>query len=70
MLTSMMVHYLVGLRCLRRNADAVDVTVGDLVLDTAAEERRDVDITVTLQESGGPVCAFKAYKVKREGGKT
>ena len=63
----MMVQYLVGLCCLRRNADAVDVTVGDLVLDTASEKRRDVDITVTVNEGDGRASAFKAYEVKREG---
>jgi hypothetical protein len=63
----MLVQYVVGLCCLRRNPDAVDVTVGDLVLDVAAKKQRDVDITVTLHEADGTVRAFKAYEVKREG---
>lgn len=63
MLTPMLVQYVVGLCCLRRNPEAVDVTVGDLVLDTAAGKARDVDITVTLQELDG-IRAFKAYEVK------
>src|ERR1019366_1279427 len=67
MLTPMLVQYLIGLCCLRRNPDAVDITVGDMVLDTAAGKRRDVDITVTLQEEDGSVSAFKAFEVKREG---
>ena len=67
MLTPMLVQYLVALCCLRRNPDAVDVTVGDLVLDVAANKRRDVDITITLPEADGAVRAFKAYEVKREG---
>ena len=67
MLTPMMVQYLVGLCCLRRNPDAVDVTVGDRVLDTAAEKRRDVDITVIVNETDGRTQVFKAYEVKREG---
>ena len=67
MLTPMLVQYLVGLCCLRRNPDAVDVTVGDLVQDVAANKPRDVDITVTLHEANGTVRAFKAYEVKREG---
>lgn len=37
MLTPMVVQYVVGLCCLRRNPDAVDVTVGDLVLDEKAK---------------------------------
>jgi hypothetical protein len=67
MLTPMLVQYVIGLCCLRRNPDAVDVTVGDLVLDVAAKKRRDVDVTVTLKEADGTVRAFKAYEVKREG---
>jgi hypothetical protein len=68
MMTPMLVQYVVGLCCLRHNPDAVDVTVGDLVLDTAAKKRRDVDVTVTIKEEDGSVSAFKAYEVKREGG--
>jgi hypothetical protein len=67
MLTPMLVQYLVGLCCLCRNPDAVDVTVGDFVLDVAANKTRDVDITVTLHEDNGTVRAFKAFEVKREG---
>ena len=66
MLTPMLVQYLVGLCCLRRNPDAVDVTLGDMVLDPTAGKERDVDVTVTLNESPGVVRAFKAYEVKRE----
>jgi hypothetical protein len=67
MLTPMLVQYVVSLCCLRRNPDAVDVTVGDLVPDVATQKRRDMDITVTLNEADGTVRAFKAYEVKREG---
>jgi hypothetical protein len=67
LMTPMLVQYVVGLCCLRRNPDAVDVTVGDLVLDTAARKRRDVDVTVTIKDEDGSVSAFKAYEVKREG---
>ena len=67
MLTPMMVQYLVGLCCLRHDPDAVDVTVGDMVLDTAAEKKRDVDITVTFKNVSGEVTAFKAAEVKHEG---
>jgi hypothetical protein len=66
MTNPMLVQYIVGLCCLRRDPDAVDVTVGDLVLDTAARKRRDVDVTVTVKEGDGTVRAFKAYEVKRE----
>ena len=66
-LTPMLVQYLVGLCCLRWDPDAVDVTIGDMVLDEAADKERDVDVTVTVAESDGTRSAFKAYEVKREG---
>ena len=62
----MQIQYIVGLCCLRRNPDAVEITIGDMVMDSAAEKARDVDITVTLQDEPGIVRAFKAYEVKRE----
>lgn len=66
LITPMFVQYLVGLCCVRVHADAVDVTLGDMVLDPAAEKKRDVDVTVTMREPGGEITAFKAYEVKKE----
>ncbi len=66
MLTPMLVQYLVGLCCLRWDPNAVDVTLGDMVLDPAAGKERDVDVTVTISEGPDVVRAFKAYEVKRE----
>lgn len=65
-LTPMLVQYLVGLCCLRWDSSAVEITIGDMVLDTAAEKERDVDVTVTVAEPGGLTYAFKAYEVKHE----
>lgn len=62
----MLVQYLVGLCCLKWDPSAIDVTVGDMVLDPCAEKERDVDVTVTISEAGKPTHAFKAYEVKRE----
>lgn len=62
----MLVQYLVGLCCLKWDPTAVDVTVGDLVYDDAAEKDRDVDVTVTVNASAADSYAFKAYEVKRE----
>lgn len=67
MLTPMMVQYLVGLCCLRHDPDAIDVTIGDMVLDEAAEKERDVDVTVTITDVNGEISAFKASEVKHEG---
>lgn len=66
-LSPMLVQYLVGLCCLKWDPDAVDVTIGDMVLDPAAGKERDVDVTVTITESGNVTHAFKAYEVKHEG---
>jgi hypothetical protein len=66
-LAPMLVQYLVGLCCLKWDPDAIDVTIGDMVVDTAAGKERDVDVTVTVTESGSTTHAFKAYEVKREG---
>lgn len=63
----MLVQYLVGLCCLKWHPENVTVTVGDLVVDTAAGKARDVDVTVTVHESAGTTHAFKAYEVKHEG---
>ena len=67
MLTPMMVQYLVGLCCLRHDPDAIDVTIGDRVMDHAAGKWRDVDVTVTLTGNDGKITAFKASEVKHEG---
>lgn len=66
-MTPMLVQYLVALCCLRHDPDAVDITIGDMVLDASADKVRDVDVTVTIQETDGKRSAFKAYEVKREG---
>jgi len=63
----MMVQYLVGLCCLRHDPNAIDVTVGDMVMDDAAGKERDVDVTVTLTGDDGEMTAFKASEVKDEG---
>ena len=65
-MTPMLFQYVVGLCCLRRDPDAVEVIIGDSVADTAAGIQRDVDVTVTLREPDGSLQAFKGYEVKRE----
>jgi hypothetical protein len=67
MLTPMQVQYLVALCCRKREPEAIDIIVGDMVEDPAAEKERDVDVTVTIRESDGSLTAFMAYEVKREG---
>lgn len=67
MLTPMVVQYLVGLCSLRHDTDAIDVTLGDMVMDVAAGKERDVDVTVTIRAESGELSAFKAAEVKHEG---
>jgi hypothetical protein len=67
MLTPMMVQYLVGLCCLRHDPEAIDITIGDMVMDQAADKERDVDVTVTITGEDGEITAFKASEVKHEG---
>ena len=68
MLTPMMVQYLVGLCCLRHDPDAIDVTVGDMVMDHAAAKERDVDVTVNAKTGNdGKITAFKASEVNTRG---
>lgn len=62
----MLVQYLVALCCLRRNPNAVDITIGDMVLDESINKQRDVDVTVTLEEAPSVTRAFKAFEVKKE----
>ena len=62
----MLVQYLVGLCCLRANPDAVRVELGDLVIDDVVGKKRDVDVTVTLNNSNDGDWAFKAFEVKDE----
>lgn len=65
MLTHMLVQYVVGLCCQRANPKAVQVELGDLVLDDASGKKRDVDVTVTVHDGTGG-WAFKALEVKDE----
>jgi Restriction endonuclease len=62
----MLVQYLVGLCCMQANPDAVQVELGDLVLDDVLGKKRDVDVTVTIRNDDGEDWAFKAFEVKDE----
>lgn len=65
MLSPMQVQYLVGLCCLRRNPEAVDITIGNELFDPAAEIDRDVDVTVTCRD-GDVQEAIAGFEVKKE----
>lgn len=62
----MMIQYLVGLCCYRHDPDAVEITLGDMIYDEAAQKSRDVDVTVMFKDKDGELTAFKAAEVKKE----
>ena len=66
MFTPMVVHYLVGLCCLNHDPTAVEIILGDMVYDEAAQKPRDVDVTVSFKNEDGTITAFKAAEVKKE----
>lgn len=65
-LTPMLFQYLVGLCCLKWDTNAVEATIGDMVLDNAAKKERDVDVTVCIREGNRITHAFKGYEVKQD----
>lgn len=65
MLTPTDIHLLVGQLTLVSNPDDVEIVLGDLVYDVTANERRDVDVTVTYRDSSGSISAFKGIEVKK-----
>ena len=64
MLTPVDVHYLVGLLSVHSGPENIEVVLGDLVDDAAAEESRDVDVTITTRDKDGKVTAFHGIEVK------
>jgi hypothetical protein len=63
-LTPTDVHYLVGLLTLISHDGDVEVELGTMVLDEAAEKERDVDVTAKLRKEDGSISAFKGIEVK------
>jgi hypothetical protein len=64
MLTPTDIHYLVG--CLVQSEDGADIEVelGDMVYDDAANKTRDVDITITRKNNDGLLEAYHGLEVK------
>jgi hypothetical protein len=67
MLSATDVHYLVGFLTIMSSPGDVDITLGNFVYDEAAEEKRDVDITVTYKDEKGLLSVFRGIEVKRIG---
>ena len=64
MLTPTDVHFLIGLLTLVSRPDGIELELGSMVFDAAAEEERDVDITVRAQKEDGTILAFEGIEVK------
>lgn len=65
MLTPTDVHYLVGLLTLVSTPEDVEITLGDMVYDSTADEDRDVDVTVSYKDADGSISVFKGIEVKK-----
>ena len=64
MLTPNDVHFLVGLLTTVSRPDAIEVELGSMILDVAADEDRDVDIIVRVTNEDGTISAFEGIEVK------
>jgi hypothetical protein len=64
MLTPTDVHFLVGLLTRISRPDGVEIELGSTVFDAAADEVRDVDVTVTSTDASGNVSAYEGIEVK------
>src|SRR6267142_2604419 len=65
MLTPTDVHYLVGIFSFISGPENVDVELGARVFDVAAEEDRDVDVTVTSKQEDLVIRAASGIEVKK-----
>jgi hypothetical protein len=66
MLTETDVHFLVGILVRSSSPTDVDILLGDMVNDVAANRKRDVDITVTMKDETGALTAYSGIEVKKE----
>jgi hypothetical protein len=64
MLTPTDIHYLIGLLTFATDGNDVEIELGDMVFDDAAEKERDVDITVTKKNSNGTLDMYRGIEVK------
>src|SRR6266853_164898 len=65
-LTATDTHYLVGLLTRVSEGTDVEIELGDLVFDSAADKDRDIDVTATRRDRTGRITAFKGIEVKNE----
>jgi hypothetical protein len=58
------IHFLAALLLSCADGRDIEIELGDLVYDEAAEKERDIDITVTKRNSDGSIHVYKAIEVK------
>lgn len=64
MLTPTDIHLLVGFLTLISRPEGVELELGSMVFDAAAEKDRDVDVTVRAVGDDGAVSVFEGLEVK------
>jgi hypothetical protein len=64
MLTPIDVHLLVGLLSKLTTPDNVDIVLGQMVYDEAAQKKRDIDITIRYKDDAGQEVSFVGLQVK------
>lgn len=67
MLTETDIHYIVGLLYLIASPENVQIEMGSMVYDNAAEKARDVDVTITFVDNKGNPTVLKGIEVKKHG---
>jgi len=64
MLSPTDIHLLVGLLTRISRPKGVDLELGSMVFDRAAEEERDVDVTISVHSEEGTISVFEGIEVK------
>lgn len=69
MLTPTDIHLLVGVFSKLTTPDNVDIVLGEMVYDEAAQRKRDIDITIRYKNEEGEEVSFVGLQVKDHGRK-
>jgi hypothetical protein len=64
MLTPNDIHLIIGILCKQTNPENVDVILGDMIYDIAAEKKRDIDVTISYKNIEGEQISFVGIEVK------
>jgi hypothetical protein len=64
MLTPIDIHYIVGLLTQICEEEKISLTLGDTIFDIAAQEDRDIDITIKYEDDLGKIKVIKGIEVK------